>query len=86
MNKSLEYQFKQQLASYLDTTADHIYLYYKGRVALYAILQAMQVGKGDEVILPAFTCVVVPNAIKYLGATPVYTDIDPDTYTIDAQK
>ena len=55
MNKSLEYQFKQQLASYLDTTADHIYLYYKGRVALYAILQAMQVGKGDEVILPAFT-------------------------------
>ncbi len=83
MNKSLEYQFKQQLASYLDTTAEHIYLYYKGRVALYAILQAMQVGKGDEVILPAFTCVVVSNAIKYLGATPVYTDIDPDTYNAD---
>ena len=83
MNKSLEYQFKQQLASYLDTTADHIYLYYKGRVALYAILQAMQVGKGDEVILPAFTCVVVPNAIKYLGATPVYVDIDPHTYNAD---
>lgn len=54
---------------------DKIFLYWKGRVALYAILKAMGISPGDEVILPGFTCVVVPNAIKYLGATPVYVDI-----------
>ncbi len=51
------------------------FLYWKGRVGLYAILKAAGVGEGDEVILPAFTCVVVPNAIIYLKAKPVYVDI-----------
>lgn len=53
---------------------------------MYAILQAMGVKEGDEVILPAFTCVVVPNAIIYLKAHPVYVDIDPVTYNIDVEK
>lgn len=57
-----------------------IFLYWKARVGLYAFLKAVGVGEGDEVILPAFTCVVVPNAIKYLGATPIYVDIDLETY------
>lgn len=64
---------------------DNLY-FYKGRVALYAILKAMGLHAGDEVILSGFTCVVVPNAISYLGAKPVYVDIDPDTYNIDPQK
>lgn len=80
MNQNITLQYKHLLASYLNTTEDNIYLYYKGRVALYALLQAMGVGPGDEVIIPAFTCVVVPNAIKYMGATPIYVDIDPHTY------
>lgn len=46
----------------------------------------MDIGPGDEVILPGFTCVVVPNAIMYLGAKPVYVDIDPKTFNIDAAK
>ncbi|MDA8104275.1 MAG: DegT/DnrJ/EryC1/StrS family aminotransferase [Nitrospiraceae bacterium] len=62
------------------------FFFFKGRVALYAILKAMGVGEGDEVILPGFTCVVVPNAIIYLGAKPVYADIDPETYNIDCTK
>ena len=57
--------------------------YFKGRVALYALLESMGVGRGDEVIMPAFTCVVVPNAVTYLGATPVYVDISEGTYNID---
>ena len=60
-----------------------VFLYWKGRVGLYAILKAMGVGKGDEVILPAFTCVVVPNAIIYLGAKPVYVDIKSSTFNMD---
>ena len=62
------------------------YYFYKGRVALFAVLKAMGIGNGDEVVLPGFTCVVVPNAITYLGAKPVYADIDPSTYNIDPQK
>jgi len=57
-----------------------------GRMALYAILEALDIGQGDEVILPAFTCVVVPNAILYRGARPVYVDIEPRFFNIDARK
>lgn len=54
-----------------------------GRSALYAILSALGIGKGDEVILQAFTCVVVPDAILALGAKPVYVDTTK-SLTIDA--
>ncbi|HEU5347749.1 MAG TPA: aminotransferase class I/II-fold pyridoxal phosphate-dependent enzyme [Ktedonobacterales bacterium] len=54
-----------------------------GRVGLYGILQALGVGPGDEVLLQAPTHIVVANAIRYLGAHPVYVDCDPDTFNID---
>jgi dTDP-4-amino-4,6-dideoxygalactose transaminase len=57
-----------------------------GRMALFAILEALGVGKDDEIIIPAFTCVVVANAILYRGAKPVYVDIDPYTFNIDVKK
>lgn len=57
-----------------------------GRMALYAILKALGIGKGDEIIIPAYTCVVVPNAIIYRGAIPVYVDIKPTTFNIDPTK
>jgi perosamine synthetase len=57
-------------------------VFWKGRVALYAILKTLGIGPGDEVILPGFTCVVVPNAVHYVGASPVYADIEPDTYNL----
>lgn len=79
-------KYKQQLADILYTTPNNIYFYWKGRVALYAILKAMGIKNGDEVILPGFTCVVVPNAIKYLGAAPVYVDINKDTLNTDIEK
>jgi dTDP-4-amino-4,6-dideoxygalactose transaminase len=63
--------------------ASHAFSFWKGRVALYAILKALQIQQGDEVILPGFTCVVVPNAVRFTGATPVYVDIDPVSYNID---
>ncbi len=58
-------------------------LFIRGRVALYAALQAMDIQPGDEIIVPGFTCVVVPNAILYLGAKPVFVDINRGTYNID---
>lgn len=59
------------------------FAFWKGRVALYAILKSFGAGEGDEIILPGYTCVVDANPIKYLGARPVYVDIEPDTFNID---
>ena len=63
--------------------AKYAFSFWKGRVALYAILQALGMGAGDEVVLPGFTCVVVPNAVLFAGATPVFADISHDTYNLN---
>ena len=47
-----------------------------GRMCLYSILSAINVKKGDEIILPSYTCAVVPNAILYKGMKPIYVDIN----------
>jgi perosamine synthetase len=81
-------QFTEAVASELNVEQTQVFPYWKGRVGLYALLKAMQIGNGDEVIIPAFTCVVVPNAIIYLGAKPIYVDVNKETYntTIDKIK
>lgn len=79
-------KYKAAIASILKCNPGNVFLYWKGRVALYAILKAMGVKEGDEVIIPAFTCVVVPNAILYLGAKPVYVDISVEDYNTDINK
>lgn len=61
------------------------FVFWKGRVALYAILKALDTGPGDEVILPGYTCVMDVNPIKYLGATPVYVDIEPFTFNMNIE-
>jgi len=54
--------------------------FWKGRVALYAILRSLGIGEGDAVIVPGYTCVVVPMAAHFVDAHPYYAEIDPDTY------
>lgn len=61
----------------------HAFAFMGGRVALSACLHALALGPGDEVILPGYTCVVVPNALKFAGVTPVYCDIELETYGPD---
>ena len=63
--------------------AQYAFGYSTGRMGLYSILEALNIGPGDEIIIPAFTCTVVPNAIIYRRATPIYVDIDPITFNID---
>ena len=82
---SLLQDYALKLAQRLCGTSQ-LFLYWKGRVALYALLRAMGVVPGDEVVLPAYTCVVVPNAILYTGAVPVYVDVHPGTYCLDLDK
>lgn len=54
-----------------------------GRVALYGLLRALGIGPDDEVLLQVPTHIVVANAIRYVGAKPVYVDCRTDTYNID---
>jgi perosamine synthetase len=72
---------RRAMADLIGVPPGHVTLFWRGRVALYSILRALGVGRGDEVVVPAFTCVAVPNAILYAGATPIYADIDEVTYT-----
>lgn len=55
-----------------------------GRAALYLTLKALGIGPGDEVLLQAYTCIAVPNAVVWAGARPVYADIEPSTLNVDA--
>ena len=54
-----------------------------GTAALHLAMVELGVGPGDEVLVPALTFVATANAVRYTGATPVFVDSDPATYTID---
>jgi dTDP-4-amino-4,6-dideoxygalactose transaminase len=76
-------ELRRAMSAFVGVPPEHVSLFWKGRVAMYALLRALDIGPGDEVVVPAFTCVAVPNAVLYAGATPVYVDIDERTYTAD---
>lgn len=57
-----------------------------GTDALHLALRALNIGAGDEVITVAFTFVATTEAIGIVGATPVFVDIDKDTFNLDASK
>jgi perosamine synthetase len=57
-----------------------------GTVALHLILKALEIGPGDEVILPSMTFISCANAITYVGAKPVFADVEIGTWGLDPLK
>jgi len=57
-----------------------------GTAALHLALHALGLGPGDEVIVPDLTFVATANAVAYTGATPVFVDVDPASWTIDVDQ
>jgi perosamine synthetase len=57
-----------------------------GTVALHLALLALDVRRGDEVLVPSLTYIATANAVRYVGAEPVFVDVDPATWCIDPQR
>jgi len=57
-----------------------------GTDALHLSLRALGVGAGDRVLTPAFTFVATATAVSYIGARPVFVDIESDTFNLDSKR
>ncbi len=74
-------EFEKLLASFVKSR--YAIAVNSGTAALQAALYALEVKKGDEVLLPSFTFVATANAVMSVGARPVFVDILKENYTID---
>lgn len=72
---------EEELASRL--SVEHVILTTSGTAALHLALVALNVGPGDEVLVPDITFVATANAVRYTGATPILVDVDPTTLCMD---
>lgn len=83
-NSEEEQAFENEFAKY--TGAKHAIFMVNGTVTLEAALSALKVGPGDEVVLPGLTWMATAMAVHYVGATPVFVDVEPSTLCLDPEK
>ena len=74
-------RFEEMVAGVAGTR--HAVAVSSGTAGLHLIVRSLGIGPGDEVLVPSFTFAASVNAILYEGATPVFVDIEPGTYTVD---
>jgi len=77
-------EFEKEFAAYCDV--EHAVAVNSGTAAIHTMLAALGVGPGDEVITTPFTFIATATPIAMCGATPVFVDIDPNTYNLDPAK
>lgn len=77
-------ELEEKLASYVG--AKHCITCANGTDALQIAQMAFGIGPGDEVITPGFTYIATAETVALLGAKPVYVDVNPKTYNLDAEK
>ncbi|NES66489.1 MAG: DegT/DnrJ/EryC1/StrS family aminotransferase [Okeania sp. SIO2D1] len=77
-------EFEQQFANYIDVS--HCVSCNSGTDALFLALRAVNIGPGDEVITTPFTFFATAEVISSVGATPVFIDIDPQTFNLDIEQ
>jgi perosamine synthetase len=73
--------FEREFASWNGSRA--AFAFASGRVALSAAVAALGLTTGDQIVMPAYSCVVVANALRHAGLQPVFADIELDTYGLD---
>lgn len=74
-------EFEELAAEVAGTT--HGVAVSSGTAGLHLIVHALGIGRGDEVLVPSFTFAASVNAIIYEGATPIFVDIESETYNLD---
>ncbi|MDM1046205.1 DegT/DnrJ/EryC1/StrS family aminotransferase [Myroides sp. 1354] len=77
-------EFTDKLAAY--TKAKHVIPCANGTDALQIALMALDLQPGDEVITPSFTFIATVEVVALLGLTPVFVDVDPDTFTVNIES
>ncbi len=77
-------EFEKKFADFCGT--NHAVAINNGTAALHAALLAADIGPGDEVIVPAFTFVATASAVAMCGATPVFADVDEQSFNIDPRS
>ena len=77
-------EFEDQFASFVG--ANHAVAVNSGTAALHAALRALNVGPQQEVIVSPLTFAASANAALYVGATPIFADVDPESLLIDPQR
>ena len=78
-------RFEKDFAAFLGTGL-HAVAVNSATAGLHLALEAAGIGPGDEVITTAYTFTASAEVIRYLGADPVFVDIDPETFNIDPAK
>ena len=77
-------KFEESIAAYLGVK--HAIGLASGTDALVLALRALNIGAGDEVIIPAYTFFATAGTVMSVGAKPVFVDVDPQSYQIDVSK